>query len=92
MVTPSSPRVLDAMNRYDRGVQYSFKFLSLVLRHFILIAVFLAGIMIGWTLDKNESFYDTVHLRQDSATTEIFKLQRAMSVPKTTNNEDGGRQ
>lgn len=77
------------MNRYDRGVQYSFKFLSLVLRHFILIAVFLAGIMIGWTLDKNESFYDTVHLRQDSATTEIFKLQRAMSVPKTTNNEDG---
>ena len=95
MVMPYSTRDV-AKNRH--GVpSFSRSFLFFVLRHFILIAVFIAGIMVGLTLDKDISSYYTttptqlrqLEINEISATTAPPTLQSMLLNPRTTKDVDG---
>jgi hypothetical protein len=82
MVTPVSPK-----NRRDN--ESSFRLLFFVLRHIVPGAIFVAGIMVGMTLEKSGSVYDTIPLRRDSAANRHQSLESVLSNQRTVEGGDG---
>mmetsp|Transcript_4314 Transcript_4314/g.10411 ORF Transcript_4314/g.10411 Transcript_4314/m.10411 type:complete len:336 (+) Transcript_4314:112-1119(+) len=80
MVQPSSPRRIRGTTWCDHVLGYSSILFIFVIRHIIYIAVFSAGIMVGWNLERNQDFPGT----------EMHRLQQVRSEQTAIDNHEDG--